>query len=449
MKAKFYADTRSKGEFTNIIIRISHDSKQFNRSTGVSLPRQFWDFKNNWIKGVNAYALQTRDKLLDIKDYVETSELGSLEEMKVSFDRKYKGVKVLPKAKISGLQDYIQTFIDLHKSKYSADTIRKYKTTKRNILMYCNARNISDSINDMSIDEQRIFFGDFVNFLCYEEGFIDKVLMKSPYQNSTVFGELKNIKSVCNFFDELNLKININKAVNKSSFRAAEQKAIYCTPEEIVKIYNRECEGIAEEVRDCSIFQAYTGLRHNELYSVTKNNITTMMEGGKSFPVLSHIQNKSKKRNNIPLNDICESILHKWSKRKFDTPKKYDKPNKEWIYFEDCILPVRCNQKSNVHLHRICRALKMFDEVTEVKYSGKNKIVKTSLKWQLVTTHTMRHSFAYYMKEHGMPDGQVAELMGIDEATYRKNYRHSFGQKVILKAYEALNAKVLDNSIAL
>ena len=432
-----------KNSQVGIYIRMNHDYKRVERNSGIKVHKSNWDAKRKTLKGHSADIIKANERLTEMKYFL--LQFTSLEEAKVEFDRKYREVKVLPSAKLTGLCAHIKAHVDINKH-LGYNTLRKYTRVSRNINLYCEKYNLSDDVNKMTKDEQTVFFSGYIDFLCNDEvKVLDKVI-KKPYQNASVLDDIKKLKSVFASFEDLDLKADLSKLLNKRTFKVAEQKQVYCTPEEISALLSIDCLTVEdEEVRDCSIFQAFTGLRHNELFSVCDANIHQLMIEGRTFPVLSHIQNKSKKRNNIPLNSICLDIIEKWRHRQFRCPSVYDRKNKEHKVFENCLLPVRTNQHSNRVLHKLCRAAKINELITEVKYSGNKRIETTRPKYELVTTHSMRHSFAYRMKEAGKPDGLVAELMGIDETTYRNNYRHTFGGSNIADAYDALEVKVLQN----
>lgn len=446
---------RSNQEFMTVFLRYTHQYQEFSKAVG-QVAVKSWDKKRKWVNGNDPVSIKTRNIMFKCKDYAEGMSGGlSIEDKALLMDafiKECKGeggdelqAKVLPQERLKTLCDYIDEFIAIHKKKYVYNVIRKYGTVKRNIQLFCDKYKYKDEINRMTKDDQTIFFSKFIDFLCYDVVHEEDRRIKKRYFNETVMEDVKHIKAVCNYFDSLDLRVNLSKLTEY--LKTPKNPMPYCTVNEIMVIYNYndfdEHPEFFEAVRDCCVFQAFTGLRHNELYNVTRDNIATLMVDGEQFKVLSHVPNKTKDRNNVPLNNICLEIIEKWSKKEFESPSKYDKKTRSWTYFDKCLLPVKCNQQSNKFLHKLCKKIGLNENHSEVKYSGSDRFETVRPKHEVITTHAMRHSFAYHLKEKGYADGEIADLMGITESTFRDNYRHTLGKESTYKTFKSLNVEVL------
>ena len=126
------------------------------------------------------------------------------------------------------------------------------------------------------------------------------------------------------------------------------------------KIYNLQLSTSQEKLRDIFIIACYVGARHSDWDQIQKENI--IVEGEKRM--LRIKQTKTSETIHIPIHSAVGAIMAKYDG---DLPK------------------VITNQKFNEALKTICKKAEL----------GKVKLGKETVdKWEYVSTHTARRSFA-------------------------------------------------------
>lgn len=174
------------------------------------------------------------------------------------------------------------------------------------------------------------------------------------------------------------------------------------------------------KVRDIYVFDFYTGLAHRETMKVIPDQVVKDFIGDREITVLDFARTKTRTHNSIPLNKICLDIIEKYKGGK-------------------TILPYFVNSQYN----RICKSMFKLagftKKVTLTRWSGDKEIVETFEEWQLLTSHTGRHSAASnILKKTG--DLTIArDMLGHRSIKtteiYAKNDRETLNEK-ILKAID-------------
>ena len=159
---------------------------------------------------------------------------------------------------------------------------------------------------------------------------------------------------------------------------------VYLTLEEVNAIYELDLryKPSYERVRDIFIIGCFTGLRYSDLVQITPNLIDGNM--------INLVQTKTNNRIIVPIRPIVAKIL-----------KKY---NNE--------LPKISNQKFNAYLYEICKMVDILSKECEVKsIRGGKKYSETKPKYELISSHTARRTFA--TNEFKIGDLSVQDIMSI------------------------------------
>jgi len=143
-----------------------------------------------------------------------------------------------------------------------------------------------------------------------------------------------------------------------------------------------------DRVRDLFLVGSWTGLRFSDFTSIKSRDIK-----GDYF----HIQTqKTGQKVVIPINPVVKAIMEKYKDQ-----------------YENSLPPEISNVKMNSYLKEIGRMmdeLKVSEGVTITK-AGKT-IYKKVEKWELLTTHTARRSFATNMYRAGIPSITIMAITG-------------------------------------
>lgn len=224
-----------------------------------------------------------------------------------------------------------------------SNTIYKYRKAKERIQQYL-----------ITIDKQDIPIRDITPSFC--NGYLS--YCNKTLKPSTVQKEMKMFKRVLQFaVNEGVIKVNPFNIKLKSPKLVYEPLSI----NELEKIWKTDIDGSLERVRDCFIFQCYTGLAYCDMASLTSSDIR---DG-----VIYKRRKKTDVQSVIPLLPIPKLILEKYN---------YN-------------LPVISNQKYNVYLKALATACG----------------IKTR-----IYSHLARHTAATVMINNGIELPIIARILG-------------------------------------
>lgn len=143
-------------------------------------------------------------------------------------------------------------------------------------------------------------------------------------------------------------------------------------------------------VRDAFLFCCYTGLRYSDLADLHAGNVKEW-DGSR---VLQLTQTKTRTGVSIYLTPPAGAILDKYA----DTRAR--------------LLPSFPNQVMNRYLKRICRLAGVEALVEVVETIGGRIMKRPVAKWELVSMHTARHTFATQSLLRGMPIEVLQKVLG-------------------------------------
>lgn len=259
--------------------------------------------------------------------------------------------------------------------KMAVGTIRKYRTTLNALLEFARARNRSLSFTGIDLE----FYEAFTRFLT-----VDKKLAPN-----TVGGRIKTLKVFMNAATEDG--INTNRAFQTRRFRAPVEitDKVYLNETELNDLYHLDLSSNKrlERVRDRFLIAAWTGLRFGDLNTLQPEEI----QGDR----LNRHMAKTGRKVVIPVNAIVRAILDKYADEGNGLP------------------PRLSNQKMNDYLKETCRMVpSLCVEVPQVLTIGGMRVRKKASKWELITTHTARRSFASNLYLKGVPARTIMAMTG-------------------------------------
>jgi integrase len=222
------------------------------------------------------------------------------------------------------------------------------------------------------------FYNDFVNFLKEEK----------KHSTNTIGKNITNIKLFLNEATERGL--NECFFYKSKRFKAVSETvdSIYLNEDEIIKIYKHDFSTKLrlERVRDLFIIGCYTGLRYSDFSQLTSENIK-----GELITVKTQ---KTGEKVVIPLHPTVKELLKKYS----ETAKGLPRPNS--------------NQKMNEYLKEIGREVKIKEPILRTQSKEGLKVSKNVPKYNLITTHTARRSFATNLYKNGFPSIAIMKITG-------------------------------------
>ena len=185
---------------------------------------------------------------------------------------------------------------------------------------------------------------------------------------------------------------NTNLKFQSKAFKVVEteSESIALTEKEFLDLYELDLsENVRlERVRDLFLVGANTGLRFSDFTDIKPENIKKTAKGFE----LNMIQFKTKNKVIIPLNDTALVIL-----------KKYDNQLPNAI----------SNQKFNDYIKEIAKLVPALHETeTKAIIKGGKSYEETFHRWELISTHTARRSFATLAYERGTPTLAIMAITG-------------------------------------
>ncbi len=369
---------QSKSDPANIYLRLSV-SKQgsYKRKSGFIIDPDRWSRVKGFPKGNNEPKYKNLKKELEnLAEYIEDryneavryNEVINGDWLQTQINRYHGKVEA---EDIDSLLYQIQAYIDflprkkLGKGKIGAQpsTIQKQKALKLKIRQYQEYTGKSYKISQVS----PIWVERFEKYL-FE---VDKL---SP---NTAGRYIKHLKTVCRFAG-MN-EITTNTKLNQVKGYSVKADVIYLTIDELEAIEKKTFEREAlNNARDWLIIGCYVGQRVSDLLRLTSKNLTTIT----GLEMITLTQQKTGKQVTVPVHDKVKAILEKNGGH---FPKKI------------------AAQKFNAYIKDVCKLagikgivegskMVCIDEEAEPKIY--RKVLGKYEKWELITSHICRRSFA-------------------------------------------------------
>jgi integrase len=253
---------------------------------------------------------------------------------------------------------------------YNYGTVQRYTTT-RNLLF-----DFNESLTFEDIDSK--FETDFNSFMA-------KV---RKYRIATMGKHIGTIKTFCS--EALNDGVHKNTAFQKFKVLSTLSNTIALDEQEIRKIYDLDFTSNArlDVVRDMFVLGCRTGLRWSDFTDIKPDNIKI----GKGGLIIDIIQFKTKKQVVIPVDDLALEILNKYNN---ELPK-----------------PIS-NQKFNKYLKEIGKMVpELHVKETFVEIVGGETIEVSKHRWDFITSHSGRRSFATNAFEKGIETKLIRAITG-------------------------------------
>jgi len=258
--------------------------------------------------------------------------------------------------------------------KISYSTAKVYKTALNHLKRFQEVYHRKIDFDTVDLD----FYDDFVNFFNGDN-----------YATNTIGNQIKNLKMFMRAALEKKLHTNIDFQNRKFKKLAEQTDSIYLNDDEILEIYKLDLSGnpSREKTRDLFLVGCYTGLRFSDYHQITPEHIKKNSKG-------TFLQVKTHKTGElvvIPMNWVLEELTEKY---KGHFPKGFT------------------NEELNRELKEIGKEAEIKEKVSLSKTKGGLRVDTTDFKYDLITTHTARRSFATNMYLAGIPTISIMKITG-------------------------------------
>jgi integrase len=254
----------------------------------------------------------------------------------------------------------------------SQNTLRTYKTTYKHL-------------NNFQLARKKLIEFDSIDLNFYDE-FTRYLMADLNLSTNTVGKNIQVLKLVLN--EATDRGLNKNLAYKSRKFVPVREKteSIYLSEDEIHALAELNLTGNKrlESVRDLFLIGCHTGLRYSD-YSIL--DPSKIVDG-----FIETVQIKTGEPVVIPIHATVQRIIAKY----------------------DGTLPASIsNQKTNQFLKEVGKKLDCFQTSVTIAFTkGGKKVVETLRKWELLTTHTARRSFATNEYSEGTPTLTIMAITG-------------------------------------
>ena len=398
---------RSNGNTAKVSTRQTVKTKMWNKQLHrcITSKEMFTDRENREARKIN--------KQLDkIEDFIITRLNGWGEQSRYLTDPKefkdivthyanmfFRGIeeeekKQNQKATEWMLDNINSDRIDIHSGRFVAERTKKAQSTVIHRLQsFLSDNHLEDTFKTFADAD---FANKYMKW-CYE---------KKNYKENTIYATYEILKAQLNAAKKSGFNID-DTYYKELRGKCKDVDNIYLTEREIEAIYKLDIphlkkEGLIDEkstmeqTRDLFIVGCYTGLRRSDLNKLN-DGIWNLSEDKNTVSIVAE---KTKKRVVIPLHPYVRAIYYKYNGI---LPKLGDKHN------------------TNVHLKNLARLAGINEIVSKTENRGGKVTTLKHQKYDLVSFHTARRSFATNMVLKGVPTLAIRQLTGhTNEQTFRK-----------------------------
>ncbi|MBB3695968.1 site-specific integrase [Flammeovirga yaeyamensis] len=384
---KFFLKEKNAKRVTRIICIVADGVDVLIRlSTGISIPPKHWSKKNNKVLSSNPNAIVLNRQLQEFKNkvleiYLESKSDGIIADVEYMTDR------LRPKEKVVSTKQKFWSIVDDYlkykEKRLSLSSIKKIKSLVVHLKAFERKKKITFDLD--TIDRKTL---ELVQDYFYYQA---KLNLQSTAKYLGLF------KTFLNWSKSMKLTQNEDHKQFSLTHQPDILKPIL-SDDDLTKLFNAEYEkGYLDNARWLLILSALTGLRFSDY---TKINLGQLRYDTNGNEFLTIRQTKTKERIEVPLNKDASRIVHDLISGK---------------------LRAISNQKLNKYIKEACRLAGIDDEFEVDQFVGNKKITSFKPKYELITTHTGRRTFATKLLLKGVPSATVMKFTGHkDEKSFSK-----------------------------
>lgn len=381
-KIQFFTRSKGKNKVINLQCRLRDgENVDLIAHTGIKVNTDHWNNKAQKVRDITEAINKDEDnkKLRELNNHILTaltSAEPSKEWLNATIDKFHHPEKY--EAKQVTLFGFIGDFIDKAPTRINPKTgrpvcykmRREYERTFHYLDGFAKKQKRSIDFKDIDLD----FYHDFIVHL-----------QSLNLAQNTIGKKIQTLKIFLNAATDAG--INTNMAFKSHRFTAIneESESIYLNDTELATLFDMDLSKDVrlERVRDLFLVGCWTGLRFSDWSKVTPSNITN-----------GNLKLKQQKTGGavlIPLHPTVENLLSKYNGN----------------------LPeVITNQKFNEYLKEVAQMAGFIETVHKTITKGGITRTTKYQKWERVTTHTARRSFATNLYNAGLPSITIMAMTG-------------------------------------
>lgn len=277
------------------------------------------------------------------------------------------------------LHRFVVAYLERNKNRINPNTgkLISYKVKREHERTYELLTEFEEKKNKgVKFDFEDITLDFYADFTAY--------LQSLGLSVNTIGHKIQTLKAWLNEATEKGL--NKSQQYKSHRFKAISEETenIYLSNKELETLYKTDLPNERlTRVRDLFLIGAFTGLRFSDFTNITAENIR--------FNTLSIEQQKTGKRVSIPLHPIVLGI---------------------WKKYNEQLPSVISNQKFNEYIKEACKLAGIDNPEQKSITKGGLRMKKTYKKYELVSSHTARRSFATNLYLSGFPTLSIMQITG-------------------------------------
>ena len=352
-------------------------------ATSLRIEPLFWDDKKQRAKNskycinkdeINAALTSIESKMnLFITDAATKGNSVTKDDLKKLLDIHF-GKKI---AAAYDFHSFFEEFIrlcDTRVSPHRGGQTINYKTKREYVRTYYYVQEYEKKrkvrLEFRSITQS--FFNDFVTFL-----------QEFGLSTNTIWHKTVSLKAVMKAANEQELTDNTKYQLFKNVSEESQAVALSEYELDALARFDFSSSIRLERTRDLFLIGCWTGLRFSDFTRIREENIKDGM--------ITIQQQKTNEFVTIPLHPV---FLRIWEKYNGNLPANIS------------------NQKFNDNLKDVCREAGLTEHVLKSITKGGKKQTTVYEKWQLVSSHTARRSFATNLYKSGFPSISIMQITG-------------------------------------
>jgi integrase len=384
---KYFIRTNTKAKLANIYVRVKQ-----GRFVDMTAKTGNFILPENWIPNSETIKQKAdikdkdgfKDKLKELRRHIEDELLNVKDKndpgkdwLKITIE-KYWNPEKFEQKKVT-LFWFIESYIKLSKErvnpasgkKIAVSTLKKYGTCFYHLKQFANKNDRVIDFDDITVR----FYYDFTTYLTKD----------CNLATNTVGKQIAVLKGFMSAASDQNLTTNTE--FRKRSFKIVteESESIYLTEEELEILWVQDFSEKVhlEKVRDYFLIGCWTGCRFQDWELINYRNIKE--------DFLIYEQGKTGTKVTVPLHPIVKDILDKY---RGNLPEKLQ------------------NQSFNRSIKDVCRIAEINSIETKSITKGGIRKIDRFEKWEMVSSHTARRSFATNLYKSGFPSISIMAITG-------------------------------------
>ncbi|RYF58179.1 MAG: site-specific integrase [Cytophagaceae bacterium] len=378
---------------TPIVCAVRFENQRLNFGSGFKVLPTHWNSGTSRVKNVvaatdkddiNTWLIDTEKAIKAIISDMKANRIPlSKENVKARVDAYLKPVAVTSETPALTLFDFIDQFIssspervNIETGKHiSSPTIQTYRPTVKALREF--ATTYRRPVDFETID------------LAFYEAFTTYLTKKQGLAVNTVGKYIKTLKVFLNeaAAKAKGLGIEVNPEYRNSRFKTLKEDAdnVFLTESELKLLIdlNLADNPRLDRVRDLFLVGCYTGLRFSDFTAIRPEYVHNGLIRMEQF--------KTQGRVVIPCHPVVTAMLDKY----------------------DGVLPHSIsNQKMNDYVKELCKLAEITQRENKSITKGGKRVMRTVEKWEIVSTHTARRSFATNMYVLGVPAITIMKITG-------------------------------------